>query len=187
MGNQQSVGWVSNAALDENEVIDVWVNSFKQYYANFSDEQLHLETGEGREVHFRNEIIRLLRDPQHKRFLVYRTDKVFSYAVVADKDEFIQIYGIAIHPYSVFSLRSAALMMFKKLQQEYDKELRGMVRAINSRGIKLYKYLGAEQCDDWHDTDYDEHHTPLRISSTAAKLAAEKSNNTKLPVDDCSN
>jgi hypothetical protein len=172
MGNQQSVGWVSTAALDRDEVIEVWVSAWTEMFKSFTDEQLRL-VNETRTDHFTKEIKRHLRDAINKKILLYKTDKLTGFVIVQDKGEYLQIYGIALRPYTVYNLRTVALALFKHLQADYpEKEFRGMVKAINERGKLLYRYLGAVECDDWHDPEFDKHHTPLKISSTAAKLAA---------------
>jgi len=180
MGNQQSVGWVSTAALDHSEVINIWVSTWNEMFKSFTDEQLRLEN-ETRSEHFTKEIKRLLRDALNKKFLIYKTDKLTGFVVVEDKGEYLQIYGISLAPYTIYNLRTVVLALFHQLQRDYpNKEFRGMVKAVNERGRALYRYLGAVECEDWHDPEFDEHHTPLRITSNAAKLAAIKSNGNDL-------
>jgi len=182
MGNQHSVGWVSTAALDHEEVISIWVSAWKEMFKSFTDEQLRL-VNETREEHFTKDIKRHLRDAINKRFLLYKTEKVTGFVIVQDREDYVQVYGIALKPYTLYNLRTVAIALFNRLQEDYpDKEFRGMVKAVNERGKLLYRYLGAVECDDWHDSDYDEHHTPLRITSTAAKLAATKNSTTELPT-----
>lgn len=174
MGNQHSVGWVSLAALNADEVITAWVDTAKEIFSQFTDEQLRIRN-ETREEHFRKDIRRYMRDAVNKRFLVYKTDKLFGLLVVHDKKEFVQVYGIAVKPYTVWNLRTVALAFSQQMQQDYpNREFRGMIKIANDRGKRLYRYLGATECTDWHDEEFDEHHIPLRISSAAAKLATEK-------------
>lgn len=198
MGNQSSVGWVSAAALDRDDVINTWVSSWKQIFQVFTDEQLRLK-GETREEHFTKDIKHYLHDALNKRFLVYKTEKVFAFVIVQNKIDpptqnangdtipgmpFVQIYGLAVRPYTLYNLRTVSLALFRQLQIDYpDTEFRGMVKAINERGKMLYKYLGAVQCDNWHDSEFDEHHVPLRITSVAAKLAADKNATSTLPKE----
>lgn len=194
MGNNSSVGWVSAAALDRDDVINTWVSSWKQIYQAFTDEQLRLQN-ETREEHFTADIKRYLRDGLNKRFLVYKTEKVFAFVIIQDKVDpptinektgesisgmpFVQIYGMALRPYTLYNLRIVSLAMIKHLQIDYpDTEFRGMVKAINERGKLLYKYLGAVQCENF-DPDFDEHHVPLKITSVAAKLAIDTNASTK--------
>ena len=186
MGNQTSVGWVSTASLDDNEIVETWISSWNQFYKDFTDTDLRLSLNETRDDLFRKEIKTHLSSVLTRRFLMYTTNKIMSFAVVADKGEFIQVYGIALKPYSILNLRHCALAMFHRLQEDYpDKELRGMLRAISDRGVKLYKYMGAQKCTDWHDEEYDENHIPLRISSTAALKAAKvATNKTTIDIDE---
>lgn len=174
MGNQHSVGWVSLAALNPDEVVSAWADTAKEVFRTFTDEQLRINN-ETREEHFTKEIRKYMRDAVNKRFLLYKTSTLFGLLIVQDKKEFIQIYGIAIKPYTIFNLRTVALAFSQQLQQDYpEREFRGMVKAMNDRGKRLYKYLGVSECTDWHDEEFDEHHIPLRISSMAAKQATEK-------------
>lgn len=197
MGNQSSVGWVSAAALDRDDVINTWVSSWKQIFQVFTDEQLRLN-GVSRDEHFAKDIKHYLHDALHKRFLVYKTEKVFAFVIVQNKVDpstekdgvtipgmpFVQIYGLAVRPYTLYNLRTVSLALFRQLQLDYpDTEFRGMVKAINERGKLLYKYLGAVECDKWRDEEFDEHHLPLRITSAAAKLAADKNASAPLPKE----
>jgi len=192
MGNQSSVGWVSAAALDRDEVINTWVASHIEIFKSFTNEQLRIGL-QSREEHFTRDIKHYLHDGLHKRFLLYKTEKVFAFVIVQNKVDpptmkdgqiipgmpFVQIYGLALRPYTLYNLRTVSLALFHQLQIDYpDTEFRGMVKAINERGKLLYKYLGAVQCENWHDSEFDEHHVPLRITSVAAKLAADKNTST---------
>lgn len=189
MGNQSSVGWVSAAALDRDDVINTWVASHIEIFKAFTNEQLRIGL-QSREEHFAKDIKHYLHDALNKRFLVYKTEKVFAFVIVQNKVDpstqndnvgmpFVQIYGLALRPYTLYNLRTVSLALFRQLQLDYpDTEFRGMVKAINERGKLLYKYLGAVQCENWHDTEFDEHHVPLRITSVAAKLAADKNTST---------
>lgn len=192
MGNQSSVGWVSVAALDRDDVINTWISSHIEIFKAFTNEQLRIGL-QPRDEHFAKDIKHYLHDGLHKRFLVYKTEKVFAFVIVQDKADpatqnnngdtvpgmpFVQIYGLAVRPYTLYNLRTVSLALFNQLQLDYpDTEFRGMVKAINERGKLLYKYLGAVQCDNF-DSDFDEHHIALKISSTAAKLAADKNTST---------
>jgi hypothetical protein len=177
MGNQHSIGWVSLAALNPDEVITAWIDTAKEIFKQFTDEQLRIN-GESRDEHFKKDIRRYMRDAVNKRFLLYKTNSLFGLLVIQDKKEFVQIYGIAIKPYTILNLRTVALAFSQYIQQDYpNREFRGMVKIANERGKRLYRYLGATECTDWHDDDFDKHHIPLRISSVAAKLATEKNAN----------
>lgn len=184
MGNQHSVAWVSTSSLDREEVISTWISTWNEVFRIFTDEQLRLAPGETRDVHFSKEIKKHLRDALNKKFLVYKSDKVYGFCIIQDKKEFVQIYGIAVRPYTLLNMRAVALALSKQLQNDYPvSEFRGMVKTINERGKMLYRYIGAVECDDWHDEEYDEHHIPLKITSTAAKLAAEKNATTPIPPE----
>ncbi len=183
MGNQASIGFVSLASLDKDLVINTWVSTWNEIFRVFTDEQLRI-AGETRSEHFTKEIKKHMRDVQNKRFLIYKTEKAFGYVIIQDRLEFIQIYGIAIQPYTILNLRAIALALSRRLQVEFPgAEFRGMVRTVNDRGKALYRYLGAEECKDWHDADYDEHHIPLKISSVAAKIASEKNEKSEIPAE----
>jgi len=198
MGNQSSVGWVSAAALDREDVINTWIATHIEIYKAFTNEQLRLGL-QVREEHFAKDIKHYLHDGLHKRFLVYKTEKVFAFVIVQNKVDpptqntngdtipgmpFVQIYGIAVRPYTLYNLRTVSLALFRQLQLDYpDTEFRGMVKVINERGKMLYKYLGAVQCENWHDEEFDEHHVPLRITSVAANLAADKNASSTLPKE----
>lgn len=174
MGNQHSVGWVSLAALNPDEVTTAWIDTSKEIFKQFTDEQLRIK-GETRDEHFRKDINKYMRDAVNKKFLLYKTNTLFGLLVIQDKKEFVQVYGIAIRPYTVLNLRTVALAFSQQIQQDYpNREFRGMIKIANDRGKRLYRYLGATECTDWHDDDFDEHHIPLKISSAAAKLATEK-------------
>lgn len=174
MGNQYSVGWVSLAALNSEEVITAWVDTAKEIFKQFTDEQLRIKN-ETREEHFKKDIRKYMRDAVNKKFLLYKTNNLFGLLVLQDKIEFIQIYGIAVKPYSILNIRTVVLAFSKQIQQDYpNREFRGMIKIINDRGKRLYRYLGASECTDWHDDEFDEFHIPLKISSAAAKLAIEK-------------
>jgi len=182
MGNQNSVGWVSTAALDHEEIISIWVLAWKEMFKSFTNEELHLKN-ETREEEFRKDIKRHLKDAINKRFLLYKTEKLTGFIIVQDKKDYIQVYGVGLKPYSLYNLRTVSIALFTKLQEDYpDKEFRGMVKAVNDRGKRLYRYLGAVECEDWRDSEYDEHHIPLRITSTAAKQSATINSTTDLAI-----
>lgn len=179
MGNQQSVGWASFAALDQEEMVAAWVESWKEIYRDFSHKDLRLESDQARDAHFREEILKHIKHRNNRRFAVYRSGNVSGYAVIRErKDEktgepFVQIYGLAVRPFT--QARSVARALANFIRAEYpSSEFRGMVRAVNDRGRFLYRLIGVEECKDWHDAEYDEHHTPLRIPSSVAKAALEK-------------
>lgn len=181
MGNQQSVGWASVAALDRDEVINAWVESWKQIYRDFSHVDLRLAKAQTRESLFRDEIEKHLKHRTTRRFAIYKTDSVFGYAIVRErtdektKQPFVQVYGLVIKPFTNSNARTVARALANFIRAEYpEHEFRGMVRAVNERGKILYKWLGATKCEDWHDEEYDEFHLPLRIPSTIAKDALEK-------------
>jgi len=184
MGNQYAVAWVSTSSLDQDEIISTWVSTWNEIFRIFTDEQLRLAPGETRNAHFTKEIKKHLRDALNKKILVYKSDKVNGFCIIQDKKEFIQIYGIAVKPYTLLNLRAVALALSKQLQTDYPtSEFRGMVKTINERGKMLYRYLGVVECDDWHDEEYDRHHIPLKITSTAAKLASENNATTPMPPE----
>jgi ribosomal protein S18 acetylase RimI-like enzyme len=150
----------------------------EQIYKDFSHADLRLAT-QTREEHFREEILRHLKHKVNRKFAVYKTDYAMGYAIVRERkdektgEDFVQIYGLAVHPFSYAKSVARALANF--IRAEYpEHEFRGMVRAINEKGRRLYRWLGAVECDDWHDEDYDEHHLPLRIPSTVVNSALEK-------------
>jgi hypothetical protein len=179
MGNQQSVGWASVAALDKDEIVDAWVESWKHIYRDFSHVDLRLATNQTREEHFKEEILKHIKHRANRRFAIYKTESVLGFAIVRErKDEktgelFVQVYGLAVKPFSYARTVARALANF--IRAEYpEHEFRGMLRAVNDKGRLLYRWIGAVESKDWHDTDYDEHYVPLRIPSSVAKSALEK-------------
>ena len=181
MGNQQSVGWASVAALDREEVINAWVESWNYIYRDFSHVDLRLTKTQTRESLFKAEIEKHLKHRVNRRFAIYKTESVFGYAIVRERiDEktqqpFVQVYGVAVTPFTNSNARTVARSLANFIRGEYpEHEFRGMVRAINERGKILYKWLGATKCEDWHDEEYDKCYLPLRIPSMMAKEALEK-------------